>query len=312
MGNSCSGKKIRFGHRMEYLGWKLAVFLVGFLSRQAAIRLADFVGWFMWRILGVRKSTVQQNLQIAFGGRRTPEEIDRIALHSMQGTILTFIEFVRPKLIGEFGGKVIGEIENREYGAPLVDKPTICVLAHIGNWEAIAWYASFAKIKFKVFVKFMHNPLINEEVLKLREKLGVAVVPATEVGKAAVDALRDGQWLSILSDQDASARGIFVDFFGRPASTFKGAGMYSWKFNIPIMPAFMIRLRDKQRSLKLVILPPIYPNPTAEKEEEITRLTQLHVKALESVIERYPDSYFWIHKRWKTQPISEKCKEQTF
>ena len=120
--------------------------------------------------------------------------------------------------------------------------------------------------------------------------------------KTAVSAARRGKWLTIVADQDARRHGIFVDFFGKPASTAEGPALFSWKLNLPIAPLFSVRLPGPRRELKAIGLPLIHPDPSAPREEEIRRLTEAHVRALEDTIRRYPDSYFWLHRRWKTRP----------
>lgn len=284
---------------MEYIGWKVATFTCRFLSRPVTILLSDFLGWFLWRVCHVRKQIILNNLNIAFGKTMTPAEIDELALRTFQNTLLTFFEFLSPSLVGNYGD-VINDCEGEENGLPFVNKQALCLLAHIGNWEAQSRIPQhYGNVKFKAFVKPMHNPLVNREIVEQRRKWGVEIIPSTKFG---TEAINNGEWIAFLGDQDASRRGIFVDFFGRPASTFKGPAFFSWKFDLPILPLFLVRIRDKNRSMRIICLPPIYPDKTKDKDSEIVRLTQAHTKALESVIRRYPDSYFWLHRRWKTQP----------
>lgn len=301
-----SSKKFsrRVGDRLEYFGWVFARCFCALLTRRSAVVVADFMGWMMWRVLRVRRAIVQDNLQIAFGTTRSASEIDRIALRSMQGMVLTFLEFIRPALVGEMGDGVLMPIAEDDEVRPLVGRALVCASGHIGNWEAMGLYGKHYGVRSAAFVKLMHNPLINREIMKLRKPWGIEYVAATEVGKAAVDAVRDGKWLGFMTDQDATKRGIFVDFFGRQASTFKGAALYSWKFGLPILPMYCVRNCDRVRSLKVIMQPLIYPDPAADKDTEILRLTQAHTKALEAVVEQYPESYFWVHRRWKTKPQS--------
>ncbi|NLD61879.1 hypothetical protein GX645_05440 [Candidatus Sumerlaeota bacterium] len=294
-------KKRWLSNRLEYMGWILSCAVVRLLSRRAAIRIADCMGWLLWRVGKVRKQVVLENLHIAFGGVKSEKEIDRIALESIQSCILTFIEFLHPELVGELYGDVLQTVDEPENGLALVDKQGLCLLAHIGNWEVQGKIPAHYGVKYRAFAKPMHNPLVNKAIVEQRRKIGINLIFTNRTNVEVADAIKHKEWIAFLGDQDASSRGIFVNFFGKAASTFKGAGFYSWKFGLPILPLFTVRLRDKNRTLKVICRPPIYPDTNADRDTEILRLTQAHTAVLESVIKEYPESYFWLHRRWKSQ-----------
>ena len=47
---------------------------------------------------------------------------------------------------------------------------------------------------------------------------------------------------------------------------------------------------------------PIYPDPQAGEEEEVRRLTQAYTDHMNDWILRYPEHYFWVHRRFKSHP----------
>ncbi|MCX7717292.1 MAG: lysophospholipid acyltransferase family protein [Candidatus Sumerlaeaceae bacterium] len=294
--------RVRLVHRLEYGVWRLITLLLGSLSRRWAIRLADALGWLAYAVLRLRRREVEKNLEIAFGSRKTPQELRQIALRTYQNNLLTFFEFVQPHLLGPLRGGNFEPIVGYEHYTACKGAPAISLLAHFGNWEAVSQYALHEGVRFVAFVKLLHNPLIDREVTAIRRSMGVDILPVTASIKRAVDAVRQGKWLAVLGDQDARRRGIFVDFFGRPASTYEGAALFSWKLNLPILPMFCVREDGPLRKLRLHVMAPILPDPNAERDAEVRRLTEAHVRALEQMIERFPDNYFWFHRRWKTKP----------
>jgi KDO2-lipid IV(A) lauroyltransferase len=289
-------------HRLEYFSWRAMSAVLRCLSRSAAIRLADALGWFAFAILRLRRREVEENLRIAFGTRKSPGELRQVAIRTYQNSLLTFFEFVQPRLLGSIEDGCFLPIEGYEHYASVKGRPAISLLSHFGNWEAVSLYAVREGVRFIAFVKLLHNPLIDREVTAIRHAMGVDILPVTASLKRAVDAVREGKWLAMLGDQDARRRGIFVNFLGRPASTFEGAALFSWKLNLPILPMFCAREEGPLRKLRLYVLPPILPEPGAERDAEVRRLTEAHVRALEGMIERFPDNYFWFHRRWKTKP----------
>ena len=108
--------------------------------------------------------------------------------------------------------------------------------------------------------------------------------------------------MALLSDQDARRAGIFVDFLGRPASTFQGAAQFALRMESAIVCCYVVRRPDETHIA--TFLPPIEVDTGAERDREIQRLTAEHTRRLERCIEEHPDHYFWAHRRWKTEPLA--------
>ena len=119
--------------------------------------------------------------------------------------------------------------------------------------------------------------------------------------------LRSGGVLSFLADQDAGERGMFVDFFGRPASTHKAIALLAIEHKAPVMvgsarrvgPGFKYEVRCEEL---------ILPEEWIGSSDDARLLTQRYTSALERIIRRDPDQYLWLHRRWKHQPKAKKVK----
>lgn len=292
-------------HRLEYAGWMLVTGGLKLIPRRGMILIADVAGWLLYYVARVRRDVIDSQLRMALGDEKSPGELTRIGCQSWQNVVLTFFEFLQPEPIGSAGRDEFLEMEGyEEYCRPLIKsgQPAFIVTAHMGNWEALGGLAPHHGVHLAAIAKPMHNELVNNSILKTREKRKLEVLQIKVSMKAVIDAARAGTWVAIVGDQDARRRGIFVDFFGRPASTAAGAAHFSHLMDLPVLPAFSVRLNDAQRSLKVIYLPPIYPDESVDRDADIHRITQEHTKALEDVIRRYPQDYFWLHRRWKTQP----------
>jgi KDO2-lipid IV(A) lauroyltransferase len=291
-----------FAHRVEYAGWVAASAILKLLPRKAVVALADLLGFLCFHVLRVRRKVVEENLQIAFGTRRSPGEQRGIAQRTYQNAILTFCEFVQPASIwskrADFFSKTIG-LENLMQTR---GNPVVFVTGHIGNWEMLGAHGMSLGFPLAALMKPLHNPLINADVVKQRRKMGYQLVSTDGSMKAVIESVRRGEYPVFVGDQDARRAGIFVDFFGTPASTAQGAALFAWKLNLPLLAGFSFRNRDRLRTLTCTIAPMIHPDPTGPRDTEIRRLTEAHTKLLEAFVEQHPDSYFWLHRRWKTRP----------
>ena len=300
-----SNRRPSIGHWIEYLAWKTMAFGLALLPRRATVLLADALGWFGWRVLRVRRRIVLENLATAFGAEMTAAEIDRIGLRCYQDCSLTFMEFVQPSGMFAQAAALFEGMENAEHFEQVRHTAPLFLTAHIGNWEALGSYAATCNVPSVALAKPLHNPLVNAAVLAARSMSKVEVVLLPLTARKMVELLRGGKCITFLSDQDARRQGIFVDFFGKPASTATGVAVLARRTNRPVLPVFCVRLRDADRHMRALFCPPIWPDQAAPAEDDIRRITAEHVRALEDTIRLYPHCYFWLHRRWKTRP---KCR----
>jgi len=293
-------RRATFQHYLEYAAWLTITGAVRLLPRRAVVLTADAIGWLMYKVFRVRRKLVDEQISLALGGKRSAIELRRIGLRSWQNTVLTFFEFLAPR------AAAVAAVEGEEFLRQVMPGPVIVITGHLGNWEDMSSYAKQVGVQIAAVGKPMHNPLVNDSIAAGRARRGVEIIEVKASMKRLVDATRAGKWIAILGDQDARRAGIFVPFFGRPASTAVGPAHFAWKLNQPLFPAYCVHMDDPLRSLKVVMMAPIYPDSTVPRDAEIQRLTLAHVQALEEAVRRYPENYFWLHRRWKTKPRPEK------
>jgi KDO2-lipid IV(A) lauroyltransferase len=133
--------------------------------------------------------------------------------------------------------------------------------------------------------------------------------------------LTNGGIVSTVADQVAGQRGVFVNFFGRPASTHKAIALMGIQFDSLIVVIGVPRV-DRSKHPAAVPIPGmeasyfavevediIDPRDYAASPDAVKEITQRYSSALERLIRRHPEQYFWLHRRWKHQPIARKSKQ---
>ncbi len=91
--------------------------------------------------------------------------------------------------------------------------------------------------------------------------------------------------------------GIAVDFFGRPAWTFKSLAIIALATGAPVLLATSWREPDGNHVLRFE--DPMAPIECENTGEAIRRNTRAYNAALESAILRRPEQWYWVHRRWK-------------
>ena len=113
--------------------------------------------------------------------------------------------------------------------------------------------------------------------------------------------------LTFLADQDAGQRGLFVDFFGQPASTHKAIALLAIEHKAPVAVGVARRIGPGFR-YELRCEDVIDPAELAGTADDVRILTQRFTSALERLIRQDPTQYLWLHRRWKHQPQPKRPK----
>ena len=174
------------------------------------------------------------------------------------------------------------------------EKGVILVGGHFGSFHKLfvamakKGYRNIAGISYK-----QNNPQASKFFLELRKPYIANEMhkggPSSEVKKS----LQNNEMLILLSDQDAGKKGIFVNFFNKSSSTPSGAANYNQTMGSPLIFFSMVKTTDGHEAN----FERIDTNNMATED-----IVQKYTRMLEQRIKKYPEQYFWVHKRWKTKP----------
>jgi len=292
----------RVSHVLEYGA-------VGFMARAArilplgwALAFGAFLGWLAWDIFRVRRRVALDNLRHALGPETSEGERVAIGRRSYMNFGRFVVEFSRFPLLSK---KTLQErvthrgMEHLD-GAFAGGRGVILLASHFGSWELQG--VSFAILGYPMhfLVGEQHNRAVDDLMNHLRRGTGVGIIPKGYALRGVIQALRKNEMVGLLGDQDARRRGVFVEFFGRPASTPRGPASFALKTGALIVPSFIIRKKAGRH--EVVVETPIEAVPSGDREADIRRVTQAHVRVLERYVRAHPDHWFWPHRRWKTRP----------
>ncbi len=288
-------------HRIEYgLARTLQLGLCT-LPMAAARELGADLGSLAYS-LGIRREVSLGHLRRIFGDERSEAELDRIARESYRNFGRMTFEYGRfPRLTKALIDRTV-TVTGEEHLRSALERGrgALLVAGHFGNWEMAATLAKMGH-PLTFLVGEQHNRLVDGLMNRLRQGLGVGTVPLTGSLLGVFRALRNNRIVALLSDQDAGRSGVFVDFLGMQASTPYGPGRLALKTGAPLLPGMAVR--HGAGSHELVICSPVDPPPPGTSEDEAVRhYTQGYTSVLEDFVRRYPEQYFWMHKRWKTRP----------
>jgi len=114
--------------------------------------------------------------------------------------------------------------------------------------------------------------------------------------------LKAGRVLGIMGDQDARRAGIFVEYFGRPASTARGPALLAMRAGATIATFYTIRKPGWKPGYDIYITPLRDEETGGGRAGRVAALTQAFTRRLEEFVCEHPEQYLWHHRRWKTSP----------
>ena len=172
---------------------------------------------------------------------------------------------------------------------------------HIGNWELLPGVAQRRGTDISLVYRPTNNPYIDRMMATLRQPhCNQLIAKGMRGGVHIINAIKRGGTVALLADQKQN-NGIAVPFFGRDAMTSPAIAEIALKYDLPIIPAQVIRTHGAH--FKVVIYPPIRGQKTDDHKQDVLNLmTQINTM-LEEWVQKYPEQWFWVHRRWPDSRI---------
>ena len=272
-----------------------------FLPIRFTLWLGRQCGLIVYLVNTGRRIIGYANLRAVFCGDKSPKELKRLTKGVYRNLTEVVFEILSLTKVNERYIDKYVEIVNAENMLKIADHPDgiIFLTAHFGNWELSGMVSSIKGFPIVVLAREQSMKRMDELINRLRESKGLQVIRKGVTTKYIVKALHQGRIIGMVGDQNAGKMGVFVDFFGRPASTAPGTAKIASKTGAFVLPTFMARIKGPYH--KLMLEEPI----KIEKGEDITPYLARYNKLLEKYITMYPEQWLWLHKRWKTTPIKK-------
>jgi len=290
----------RFSHLLEYLGVLLFMGTARLLPLSCCYFLATFLGRFWFSVLKLRRKEVLANLRKAFP-EKGEAELKKIACQVYKNMVRIMMEFAKfPSLKKRMRERVTIQPREKLDGLLKQGKGVLLVSAHFGSWEVLAAGMALYGYPLVALARDQKNRLTSQVANNLRTAMGTRIVFTNISMRGVLESLKANQVVYLLGDQDAGRKGVFVDFFGYPASTPQGPALFHLKTGAPILIAMAVRNPDSTYTIHLEDLPSL--SLTGDKETGIREITQACTAIIEKYIRQYPDQWLWMHRRWKTRP----------
>ena len=291
-----------FAHKAEYTAFRAVVGALGSLDWERAGDLGARIGALGYRPLGIRRRVVERQIAAAFPGL-DDAGVTRIARAAYEHLGRTSIEAT---MLARLGRDAVLDLFEGADGWDIVEqalamrKGLIFVTGHLGNWELAGAYVAARGIPLDAIARRMSNPLFDRYVTETRSRIGMVVVHDADAVRRTPRSLRDNRAVAFLADQGVlGLASTFVPFFGRPAKTPRGPAVFALRLRVPVV--FGVAVRQPGGKYRLVF-EPVLVEDTGDRDRDVDTIVARYTAILERWVRRYPEQYFWHHRRWRRQP----------
>lgn len=289
-------------HRLQYVATRVIVWLLRIPGWRVASAAGALLGRVAYWPVGIRRGVVERHLAAAFPDMPRNER-QRTARAAYESLGRTSIETA--VLAGTPRDRLLAMVVETEGWALLEEalaqgKGVILATGHLGNWELGGAWIAARGVPVSAITRRMANPLFDRYLRNTRAAMDVEVIHDAVAVRRVPRALSEGRLIAFLCDQDGiGLASTFVPFFGRPARTPRGPGVFALRLGTPVLFAACLRRPDGRYRIVFDTVP---VQVTGQREHDVDTIVASFTQRLEAEVRRTPGQYFWHHRRWKRQP----------
>lgn len=291
---------------MQYVGLKTACISLRLLPYKAACALGRFCTATAARLMKKRFERSMHDIQLAFP-EKSAQEVRDIAMQSWRNMGQILAEFIHLSALTreEFLTRVEVRGADKLVKHRQTNQGGIIHVGHFTNWEAFGLAAGAIGLEDNVMAQRVDNPYVDAETNRLRHVFGGITVYSNHDAQpffATIRLLKKGQFIGILTDQNAGSSEIFLHFLGRVAAVSPITGLLAIKLQIPVFPVVVTRENGK---IICTVEDPVLP-PAEYSQENIRLFTRQLTDIYERWIRTNPGNWLWAHNRWKREKEGQR------
>ncbi|MBH58252.1 MAG: lipid A biosynthesis acyltransferase [Planctomycetaceae bacterium] len=261
---------------------------------------ARHLAWSMTYVFRIRRQVCVENLSHVYPNA-SPALVNYLILRMWRSLFLMLFEVAQaPRRINRHNWRNHVSISNTEMllSGLLSRQPTMLLSGHYGNFELAGFIAGLFGFPSFTIARPLDNPQVNDYVNSFRSRYGQYILPKKGIAKTVEELLHQGETLTVLADQAAGKKGVWMDFMGRPASCHKALALYALttKAEVVVVAA---RHNWQMFNLTLDCRDRLSTQELESRNQSIRHVTAWYNQQLEQAIRLSPAQYWWLHRRWK-------------
>lgn len=292
-------------HVIEYVLLRAVAALVTLLPYRVALTLAWGLARVAFHGVRFRRREAERRIREVFGDAMPSREVRRIAWQSLRSLFFSAIDIMRGPSLTWARFQTLGDYSRvfeimRPYQA--AGRGAVIAVPHMGSWEVGGTGMALAGMPVFSIAGKQRNPLFDQYLNAMRSRMGIPIyMRGASALRTIIVQLKKGGFMAILPDVRLREPGVKVRFLGKEANVAPGMALFARHAGVPIVP--IVNLRHGWAHHEGVVFTPVEPDPKADKDADVQRMTQAIMDLFSDAIRRDPGQWFWYNKRWILDPV---------
>ena len=278
-----------------YYVLKLINIFFTLIPRKIGLTLGRFLGFLIYSFNPVRKKIAYKNISLSFPNL-THSEREKMIKNCYKHFGMVLVDFLRMPSLTKKNIKTIFSFDDDTIELLNSCNGGIVMTGHLGNWEMFIPGFGLNDFPMSIVTQTQKSKGGEKFFNWIRNKENTDLIPKKKSKEIMRQVLNDNKFLGLASDQNAGKYGVEVPFFNSMVSIPKGAGYFHIKTKKPILVGFCILTPQLQYRLSLKEIDESIIND--DQNDLIYNVNQYFSNLLEEEIKKYPEQYFWFHRKW--------------
>jgi KDO2-lipid IV(A) lauroyltransferase len=268
----------------------------------------EILGRLMWTALPARRRAATRAIEHHL--RLPPDAASNLARDNFRHTGRSFLEIMHTRKLDHRFMRDRVRIEGKENLERVIrlQRPIVGVSAHMGAWELLSGLLalSFSDRKAQIVVRQPKDPLLKELMTHFRQRDNVEIVGRKLAAPKVQSNLKKKGISAFLVDHNCGrSQAVFLPFLQEYAAVNMGPALLALRCRAVVWPVFMLR-EDGDYLIHCGEPLDTQNVEGATLRERVEHVAAFYTREVESMVRRFPEQWFWMHKRWKTRPAWEK------
>ncbi len=292
---------------LSFIALRILVMFLYLFDVETNLNTACFLGRLLWKYYHRGRKRALDNLRASFP-EKSEQWLRRTGQRSFEHIAMLAIDVLfTPRLVKKNNWRHYSRFKTAERAKWMMKegKGMLMVAGHYSNFEIMGYMLGLFGYNIYSIARPLDNRFINKYLYDVRRRAGQKIIDKKGAAELMSKLTSKGATLCFIVDQDAGRKGIFVDFFGRKASTYKSIALLAITTNTPIGVGYSRRV-DNRFFFEIGVNRIITPDEWADKEDPLQWITAEYTSAIEQFVREDPTQYWWLHRRWKHRPKDEQ------
>jgi KDO2-lipid IV(A) lauroyltransferase len=291
----------------EFLAVRIVVAVAQALPLATCYAIARFLAWLAYRIDRRHREVAENNLKTAYPAW-SDQSRDLAIRNVYRHFCMMALEMAHlPRILRPHTWRRYIKLQagSRIVEALLSGRPVLIVTGHLGNWELAGYALAMFGFKSYAVARPLDNPWLDQLIKRFRRNTGQELLNKNGDAGRMEKILDSGGIICTLADQDAGPNGLFVPFFGKPASTHKAVALLAIHHNALLVVAGARRTGAGFQYV-VDVQAVLDAGNYANDPQAVRRLTCDYTQEWVNLVRKAPEQYLWLHRRWKHLPKAKK------